>query len=178
MRRDRNLIEHAAGAMLAVGLLVAPAGPALAGDACKGTFMTSVMQPIPLPAKIALADAPENPALADHFLAGLRAGGAEVDPASPFKLGLLFTIATPSSGPLQGTTYNNFNWADNGGTLVDINASTVNITANLVDSNSAAYVWIASAQCIIKVRDGAEVATELGNLIGRTLGRNVQNGTL
>ena len=178
MRRRTNLIARAAGAMLAAGSIAASGGPALAGDACTGTYMTSVMQPVSLPVTVAFADAPENPALANHFLAGLRAGGALVDPSSPLKLGLLFTLSTAASGPLQGTTYNNFNWADNGGALADIHASIVNVTANLVDRNSAAYVWIASAQCTVKVHDGAAVATELGNLIGRTLGRSVPNGTL
>jgi hypothetical protein len=159
-----------AAAIFAVG------GPALAGDACSGTYMTSVMQPIPVPPTVALAEAPENPALADRFLGGLRAGGALLDPSSPLKLGLLFTLATRASGPLQGTVYSGFNWADQGGHLADINAASVNLTVNLVDSTSAAYVWIASAQCAIKVPDAGAVAAELGNLIGRTLGRDVQNG--
>ncbi len=178
MSRETQILERVAGAMLAAALLALSTGPALAGDACSGSYTTSLLQQVPLPVTIALAEAPENPALAEHFLAGLRAGGAQIDPSSPLRLGLVFTLATASSSPGQGSVYNNFTWADQGGALADINASTVTITANLVDSSSAAYVWIGSARCIIKVSDGGAVATELGAFIGRTLGRNVPNGTL
>ena len=173
-----HLIERAAGLLLAAGLLASSGAPALAGDACSGTYTTSVMQEIPLPVTIAVAEAPANPGLADRFMAGLRAGGAQVNQSSPLRLDLVFTLSTPASGPQQGTVYNNFTWADQGGAFVDVNASIVNITVHVVDTASYAYVWIATAECTVKVRDGGAVATELGAFIGRTLGRNVPSGRL
>ena len=164
----------ACAAVLVAGL----SGPALAGSACSGTYSTSLLQPVPLPVTISLAQPPVNPGLADRFLAGLRAGGAVVDQSSPLRLDLVFTVATPASGPLNGTVYNNFSWADQGGALVDVNASTVNLMAHLVDVSSYAYIWIATARCTINTRDGAAVADELGALIGRTLGRDLPNGRL
>ena len=116
--------------------------------------------------------------MANNFLTGLRSAGARIDQSSTLRLDLVFTVTTPASGPLQGTVYNNFTWADQGGALVDINASTVNLMAHLVDTSSYAYIWIATAQCTIKVRNGAAVANELGAFIGRTLGRDVPNGKL
>lgn len=176
--RPRRLIGRTAWVLLAAGLLVSSGMPALAGDACSGTYSTSLLQQVPLPVTIALAEAPVNPGMANQFIAGLRSAGAQIDQTSPFRLDLVFTVATPASGPLQGTVFNNFTWADQGGSLVDVNASTVNLMAHLVDTTSYAYIWIATAQCIIKVRDGAAVASELGAFIGRTLGREVPNGKL
>lgn len=178
MSPDTHLIPRVAGVVLAAAALAAAGGPALAGNACSGTYMTSVMQPIALPVTVGMADAPENPGMAEHFAAGLRAGGAQIDPSSPLKLGLLFTLSTRGAGPLQGTSYNNFTWADEGGHLADINAAKLNITANVVDRVSAAYVWIASVECTVKTRDGGALAAELGELIGRTLGRSVPDGRL
>lgn len=178
MIRGTRLIGRGAGAILAAALLASSGGPALAGDACSGTYTTSLLQAVPMPVTIALAEAPVNPGLANPFIDGLRAGGAQVDQSSPLRLDLVFTISTPASGPLQGTVYNNFTWADQGGPLADVAGSTVNLMAHLVDRSSYAYIWIATAQCIMKVRDGAAVASELGTFIGRTLGRDVPNGRL
>ena len=178
MIRRTRLIGRGAGAILAAAGLLAAGGPALAGEACSGSYTTSLLQQVPLPLTISLAEAPVNPGLANRFLAGLQAGGAKVDPSSPLRLDLVFTVATPESGPLKGTVYNNFSWADQGGSLVDAKASTVNLMAHLVDRSSYAYVWIATAQCTVKVPDGGAVASELGAFIGRTLGREVPNGKL
>ncbi len=177
-KRTLHLIGRPACLLLAAGMLASSGGAALAGDACTGTYSTSLLQEVPLPVTIALAEAPVNPGLANQFIAGLRYAGAQIDQTSPLRLDMVFTVATPASGPLQGTVYNNFTWADQGGSLVDVNASTVNLMAHLVDTTSYAYIWIATAQCTIKVRDGAAVASELGAFIGRTLGRDVPNGRL
>jgi hypothetical protein len=47
-----------------------------------------------------------------------------------------------------------------------------------MDANTYAYVWAISAGCRIKVPGAGAVAYELGRIIGSTLGRAVQNGTL
>lgn len=153
-------------------------GAALAGEACTGTYTTSVLQPVSFPVTVAMADAPENPALAASFLSGLRSAGAQTDPSSPYRLTLLFTLVTPASGAAPGTVYNNFTWADQSGTLANTGASTVNVSAHVMDTSSFSYVWIASVQCTIQVRNATSVARELGTLIGRTLGRSVPNGAL
>lgn len=167
-----------AGAVLVAGLLGAGGAPALAGDACSGTYMTSVLQPVSVPLAVALAEAPDNPALAASFLAGLRNAGGQIDPSSQYRLSLLFTLSTPGSGSSQGTVYNNFSWADQGGHLADVTASTVNLSAHVMDTSSYAYVWIASATCAVHVPNAGAVAGELGAMIGRTLGRAVPNGAL
>jgi hypothetical protein len=171
-----HLIQRTVGVLLAAGLFVSSGGPALAGDTCSGTYSTSLLQQVPLPVTIALAEPPVNPDLAKLFLAGIRAGGAQVDPSAKLRLNLVFTIATATSGPLQGSVYNNFSWADEGGASLDLTASTVNVMAQLVDTTTYAFIWIANAQCTLKVRDGTALAGEIGALIGRTLGRDIPNG--
>ena len=166
------------GVLLAAALLVSYGRAALAGDACTGTYSTSLLQQVPLPMTIALAQPPVNTDLSKYFLAGLSASGTQVDPSSKLRLGLVFTISTAASGPLQGNVYNNFSWADEGGTSLDLTASTMDIAAQLVDTSTYAYVWIASARCILKAHDVAAVATEIGTFIGRTIGRNIANGKL
>jgi hypothetical protein len=178
MSRATHPTYCAAGAILAASLLASGGGPALAGDACGGTYTTSVLQQVPLPLTVALAEAPENPALAERFVAGMRAGGARIDPASSLRMDLLFTLSTPASGATQGTVYNNFNWADQGGALADVTAGRVSLSAHVMDISSYAYVWVATAQCDIRTQDAGAVAAELGAFIGRTLGQNVPNGAL
>jgi hypothetical protein len=173
-----HLTERAAGALLAAALLASAPFPALAGPACTGTFSTSSLQPIKMPATIALANAPENPSLANPFLDGLKAAGVTIDPASPLRLDLVFTLATPASGSLQGAVYNNLTWADEGGGSVDVNASRIDLMAHLVNTSNYSYVWIATAQCTVKVQGGGAVANELGRFIGRTIGKDVPDGKL
>lgn len=176
MIRGRHLLRAIAGGLLAAALFI-PAAPAWAGDACSGVYQTTVLRQVPLPIKITPAQAPVNPKLTDSFMDGLRGAGGQVDPNSPFQLNLIFTVATPASGPMQGQVYNNFSWADQNGSFLDTSASVISITAQVMDTTSYAYVWIAAARCTIKVKDSGAVAAELGALIGRTLGRAVSNGT-
>jgi hypothetical protein len=176
MTRGRRLMQSAAGVLLAAALLGISGAPAWAGDACSGTYSTSVMQRVPLPMTLTFMQTGENRKLAQRFLDGLRSEGGQVDPASPLRLNLVFTITTPAAGPMQGQSYNNFSWADQNGQFADISAGIVNVTAQVMDITSYAYVWVASAQCIVKVRDGGAVAAELGALIGRTLGRDEPSG--
>lgn len=173
MRRDTTFAICAAGALLA-----AAGAPAWAGDACSGGYSTTAMQAMPTPVTVALAAAPENPRLAAQFVAALQASGARIDAGSPMRLTLLFTIATPQQGPLQGQVFNNFSWGDQGGNVIDIAASRLSLTAQVMDTSSYSYVWVASVQCTIKVRDAGALASELGTLIGRTLGQSVPNGTM
>ncbi len=176
MIQASHFMRRLAGVFSAALLLGAPAAPAWAGSACQGTYMASVMQQVRLPMTFAFAQAAENRQLAESFLAGLRGAGAAIDPASPLRLTLVFTVTTPASGPMQGRAYNNFSWGDEKGSFQDINASVINVTGQVMDVSSFAYVWIVSAQCTVKVHDTGAVATELGALIGRTLGRDVQDG--
>jgi hypothetical protein len=52
------------------------------------------------------------------------------------------------------------------------------MTAKVMEANTYAYVWAISASCNIRVPSAGAVAYELGQIIGRTLGRAVQNGML
>jgi hypothetical protein len=163
-----------AGCLMAAALVATGGTPALAGDACTGTYMTTQMQKIPLPVTVRLAQEPENPKLATRFLDGVREGGGQIDPASPLQMTLAFTLTTAGGAQV----YNNFSWADQSGAFVNVQAAAVEMTAQVMDTTSYAYVWAASASCRVQVADAGAVAYELGRLIGRTLGRDVQNGRL
>jgi len=176
MIQASHSMRRLAGVFAAALLLGAPAAPAWAGSACQGTYMASVMQKTPLPMPITYVAAEGNAKLGEAFVNGLRDAGGVIDPASRLRLALVFTVATPASGPMQGRVYNNFSWADEKGSFQDVSASVINLTGQVMDINSFAYVWIVSAQCTVKVSDTSAVAGELGALIGRSLGRDVQDG--
>jgi hypothetical protein len=163
-----------AGCLLTAALLGVSFTPARAGDACTGTYMTTQMKQIPLPVTVSLSSDPENPALAGRFLEGMRAAGGQIDAASPLKITLVFTLTTAGGAQV----FNNFSWGQQGGAPVNLQSGSIELTAQVMDTNTYAYVWAASASCRIKVPDAGPVAYELGRLIGRTLGRDVQNGTL
>lgn len=175
MTRQGNSVLMA-GSLLAGGLLAAvlPTTPARAEDACSGTYMTTQMQKVPIPVTVSLAQEPENPKLAGRFFDGVRDGGGVIDAASPLQMTLAFTLTTAGGSQV----FNNFSWGDQSGAIINIDAGAVELTAQVMDTNSYAYVWAASASCRIHTHDGSAVAYELGRLIGRTLGRDVQNGTL
>jgi hypothetical protein len=178
MIRERSPLPIAAGLLAAAALLGMSGGPARAGNACSGSYMTSVMQEIPRPVKVSFAQSQDNKAqdLGKSFIDGMVGAGAVADPASPLRLAVVFTISTPASGPQRGKVYNNFNWVDEKGALVDTTGSMVNLTAQVMNIDTYSYVWIASAQCKVNVSDPGAVAADIGALIGRTLGRGVANG--
>lgn len=163
-----------AGGLLAATLVAASVTPARAGDACAGTYMTTQMQQVPLPVVVSLSSDPENPALAGRFLDGLRDGGGQIDAASPLKITLVFTLTTAGGAQV----FNNFSWGNQSGAPINLQSGSIELTAQVMNTNTYAYVWAASASCRIKVPEAGPVAYELGRLIGRTLGRDVQNGTL
>jgi hypothetical protein len=168
----------AAGLALGAVLLGVSAAPAWAGKACRGVYMTSVMRDVALPLKVTVAQESDNKdqTLANRFADGMRGAGGVIDLTSPLRLAVVFTITTPKSGTRQARAYNNFNWVDEKAALVDMSSSVVSITAQVMDMDSYSYVWIASAQCTVKVPDAGEVAADIGALIGSTLGRSVSNG--
>jgi hypothetical protein len=158
-------------------LVGASAGPARAGNACSGQYMTSVMQETPRPMKVSITPREnEDQRLAKSFVDAMVGAGAVVDLASPLRLAVVFTITTPASGPQQGKVYNSFNWVDEKGALVDVTGSTVTVTAQLMNMETYSYVWIAWAECKVHASGGGNVAADIGALIGRTLGRAVTNG--
>lgn len=140
--------------------------------------MTSVMQEVPLPVKVTFPQNSENQdqKLGRRFVEAMTGAGGVVDAASPLRLAIVFTITTPASGPQRGKVYNNFNWLDEKGGLIDVTASTVNVTAQVMNIRTYSYVWIASAECKVTVPDAGEVAADIGALIGRSLGRAVGSG--
>ncbi|CAH2603299.1 conserved protein of unknown function [Rhodovastum atsumiense] len=166
--------RQVAMALLGVGLTGMWASPARADEVCQGSYMASVMQQRSLARTVALAEAPENPGLAAQFINGFREGGASIDSGSNFRLSLVFTLASAGSGQV----FNNFTWADQQGGFTDVQASTLRVTAQVLDTTDYAYVWVISADCQIQVRDANRVAHSLGLLVGRTLGRSVPNGTM
>jgi hypothetical protein len=178
MIRESNSVRIAAGLALAALLIGVSGAPARAGKACSGVYSTSVIRDAALPLKVTFAQNNDNAdqELVYRFVDGLRGAGGLVDLESPLRLTVVFTTTTPELGPQHGKVYNNFNWLYEKGAQVDATASVVNVTAQVMDMDRYSYVWIASAQCTVKVPDAGEVAADIGELIGRTLGRGVLDG--
>lgn len=149
--------------------------PAMAADSCKGTYMTSVMQPMAQPVTVATVSDPRNPELSAQFEAGLAAGGAKVDASSPLRLNVIFTLATPGAA---GQAFNNFNWATQGGANANVQGGAIEVTAQVMDTNSYAYLWIASFRCTIQTPDAGSLAGDLGRLVGSTMGKSVPTGRM
>jgi hypothetical protein len=154
-------------------LLMALAGPAMAGQACDGAIEASTLQTLPTPLAIAFQD-PRNTAkskiVTASFEDGLRAGGVAVQPDANDVLHMSFLITTADGGQIQ--QYSDFSWTAAPGASSGP-PPTLTVTAGLTVKGQPTLVWVATIECKIKTQDPAVLAQELGQVIGQVLGKQL-----
>jgi hypothetical protein len=169
-----------AGLPLLAALCLSPG--AHADDSCAGNIATTVMQPLRTPVVVSVEtpiSSDANPQLAQRFLGGVQSGGVTVAPAGKGTTLIDMTFqVTPSanggSGPAGGA-YKDFSWVSGeaapGGSQWTIRGASVSVSVEATDVASQSLAWIATVNCTIKTDDAGAVAQDLGNVVGRWLGR-------
>ena len=194
-----------AGAVL--GLAVATR-PARALESCNGQYSAAALQPLPVPTvvKLDLRDSsPVNINLAKAFTTGMQQAGLHVDGPPTVKLSLTFSIigqggstgpgAVPPGGASADGNYasgTNAPWLNGGYTaqLPDLprydlftpqqpaQSALLILRVEANDSSTGTTDWIGSIQCTLAGNDNQTLAYQLGQRIGGTLGKRVDNGPL
>jgi len=154
--------------------------PALADNLCNGTVSGSVLQALPQPTTVSVvqpASDDANPALAQQFLNGIRAGGLAVVPAGQGNTQIDMTsIVTVRAGAGSGT-YKGFGWMS--GTQMPsspgsaLAGTTISLSIEATDTSKPALAWIGTVQCIVSTNDPDALAEHLGELVARVLGTSV-----
>ena len=154
---------------------------ALAASACTGSLATSLIHPLPASLSVTLETSPDdtaNPALARQFVAGLRRAGVTVSKQGSVLLSMSVTVV-PSAGAAGGVggTYKGFGWvsgeqAPTPGHGPGIRSANLSMSITLTDTAQSTLSWIASVQCKVQTDDSGAVAEGLGEVIGRSIGKN------
>lgn len=174
-------------ACVAAGLLAGSAhwSAVQATSSCTGNLAASLVHPLPSPLTVALqnsVDNSANPALARQFVNGLRQAGVTVSDQGNVMLSLTVTLvpsaASVSAARGLGGTYKGFDW--NSGEQVPgpgqgpgIQSANLSMSITLTDNAQSTLSWVATLQCKVQSTSSTTVAAFMGEVIGRSLGMNI-----
>jgi hypothetical protein len=174
-------------------LLVVLAGAApsvLAASTCAGTIRSSLVHALPRPmvvmggvTSIANTTAPE---LTRRFVDGLRRAGTNIAMADEGNVTLNIAVsvtAPPNASNVISGSYQGFEWVSGGRIevgqrLPDLRSANLSMSAVLTDNQAATQSWVATVDCRVQTDDPEALAEELGLIIGRAFGTNVQEKRL
>ncbi len=187
----KHMILRVVGPLFAA--LLAPM--AYAGPGCDGTIIATQLHPLPANRTVALdiADnSPENQALGERFLAGLReARVSAVDlrnaSAAPLRLALRTSVlsrmrmggGTANFAQPADRHWDDFGWGRNDPAGYHMTPrpqrgpNQIALRAELTQAGSAQVLWVASVQCRQTSEDARDVAFGLGLAIGKVFGQQV-----
>jgi len=191
----RSCVGFAAIAAIAVAVTLGPAA-AWADAACTGVYSAAKLQPLPSPLTVQLEiwdDSPSNVALAAKFTSGMRNTGVQVSAKPSAKLRLNVRFAGPSSddgrAPSERPQY--FDWNGLQGGLNQVypdmpeeqllqrrradGPTTLMMRAELRTTDSGPVAWVATVQCEVETNSMADLAADMGTLIGKSLGRTLDS---
>jgi hypothetical protein len=168
-----------------VGLLVCGTHwiNALAAGSCSGNIQTSLIHPLPAPMTVSMqnsVDNSPNPVLAGRFVAGLQRAGVTLVDQGNVMLSITVTVVPSASARNSvGGVYKGFDWVSgeqtpNVGQGPGLMSANLSMSATLTDTAQSTLSWVATLQCIVKTDSSGNVAEDLGEVIGRSLGQNVE----
>ncbi len=167
---------------LGVAATVAATMPARAAQTCHGTYTASSTTALPSPPAVqfnAGTDDSNQARIAQWFLGGMRDAGVTVDQQAPVQMNVAASVTPPGAGAraaAQPGTYYGFGWAaDLSPGAAPIRAGTLTLSVSITDLASATIDWTGTLTCTIATDDKAQLARDIGALIGRTLGRSFVN---
>ena len=174
-------------ACVAAGLLGggAPWSEVQAASSCTGNLATSLIHPLPSPLTVALqtsVDNAANPALARQFVNGLRQAGVTVSDQGNAMLSLTVTLvpsaAAAGAARAVGGTYKGFDWnsgeqAPTPGQGPSIQSANLSMSVTLTDNAQSTLSWVATLQCKVQTTGSTTLAEFMGEVIGRSLGKNI-----
>ena len=163
-------------------LLLASATTAARADSiCAGTMTGSVLQPLPKPTTVSVAQPVSddaNPGLTQDFLNGFQAGGQTMLPPGQGNTQLDMTFTVNAGPSASSNAYKGFGWmsgmqAPPGGSSA-LPGSAVSISIEATDLTSQTLAWIGTISCTVQTADPDQLATHIGELVARALGRSME----
>ncbi len=187
------------GLGLALGLAVTGwAGVAAAMPGCEGTYVATLLKPLPAHIVVGLEAHERSPAvqkLADRFLEGIRTAGVAVGPQPSVVLHVSTSLLggpSDGSGGSEERSYSDMSGL-NGGipTGMPLMPSTrltaprtppaaplLFLRVDATEGQETRVSWVASVQCRLTGTDDGERAEQMGRVVGGTLGQRVDRRPL
>jgi hypothetical protein len=151
---------------------------ARAASPCPGTYSASLVHPVQSRG-VMLPDR-GRPALTDlrgRFVDGLHRGGLVTAEQSTTRLGFV-AMATPAPGMVSSVpgTMHGLGWAlDTAASGDSVMAATLLVTVTLTNTQTFEISWVFSLQCKVMTEDRGLIVERIGEIIGRSAGKEVQS---
>jgi hypothetical protein len=149
---------------------------------CTGTLRASMVHPLPKPLVVgterSLQDT-ANPELAQRFANGLQNAGVTLGDGGNATLSMAVSVVASASGTsVTSGTYKGFEWMSGkpvgtAGAAPGLRSAALSISVIVTDNVAIAQAWIATVDCRVQTDDPGALAEFLGNMIGRTMGQNI-----
>lgn len=175
------------------GLIATLMSPgALASQVCQGTYVTAAFQPLPKLVTVEVAvriPSPRNQELARDFLAGVRKAGVAVSSPATIVLHVSTSLVSSASDQAVGGGRQTDFFGTQGGIKLRLpempskgitsppSSPPLPLRSIRVDAtvrSTGQTVWLASVQCQMIGTDEGQLARDLGQLVGKTLGKTTQ----
>lgn len=185
-RRAGTDVAATAGAiLLACAAWVAHPSDAAALDSCSGTFSATSLGDVPRPLIVSIDvpdDLPRNLSLAQHFTTGLRSTGVQVGGQATAIMSVDARFSSQEIGGDAGSFSGNQdqgaggvqrNYPDAGplGGGGRVGPQTLFLRAELRAPTTTDAVWYAVIQCQVQTGDVAQLAYDMGTVVGPLIGK-------
>jgi hypothetical protein len=191
MWNARFVLSSSARFSLLAGLLMGgvPLGLAQAKGVCSGTYSASIINPLPRGIVISLGSLSSSQTrLAKPFSAGMQDTGMRVDETGDVLMQAGFTFQPParpdSTGQDAADFYRRFGWVesswmdDNTARLPSPRGLRVGMAVVATNATLNQIAWIALINCTVTTDDPQSLMFKLGGLIGRSIGKAVQESPI
>ena len=163
-------------------LLAAVPGSAWADRYCSGTMDGSSMAPLPKPLTVSVVQPVSddaNPGMARQFLNGVQAAGLTVVPANQGTTQIDMTFAVTPPAAATGGVFKGFSWMSGlqapGNGSGALAGSAISISVEATNTADQTLVWVGTIKCTLNSTDPLGVSEHLGELVGRALGKSMDN---
>ena len=186
MQRRRWYVPIAVRCTGMLVMAIAVAAPVLAAGTCAGTIRSSLLHPLPR-SMVVIGTAVSTTTSSDltrRFADGLRRAGVSIADEGNVTLNIGVSVtAPPTASNVTSGQFHGFEWISSGRVEVgqripDLRSADLSMSAVLTENQAATQSWVATIDCRVQTDDPGALAEELGLIVGRAFGTNVQEKLL
>jgi hypothetical protein len=140
----------------------------------------SSMAPLPKPLTISVVQPVSddaNPGMAQHFLSGVQATGLTVVPPNQGSTQIDMTFAVTPPAAATGGVFKGFSWMSGlqapGNGSGALAGSVVSVSIEATNTADQSLSWVGTIKCTLNSTDPLAVAEHFGELVGRSLGKSI-----
>lgn len=156
---------------------------AQAAGGCSGSMQTSLLHALPKPMIVmgtsSIGDT-ANPQLTRRFVDGLQKAGVTVADQGNVTLSIAVSVTAPGTGSnVVSGQYKGFDWMSGepvapAQTIPGIRSTHLSLSAVLADNVAVTQSWVATIECQVQTDDPNALAEDIGTIIGRAIGTNLE----